>query len=102
MKIEKKTKKGLKTNFVISVDKKTIQKKIEERLNELQTEVNLKGFRPGKVPPNVIQSQFGKAVYGDVIDKILKESSAKAIGNEKIKVAGQPKIDLKTFGKERT
>ena len=78
--------------------KKTIQKKIEERLNELQTEVNLKGFRPGKVPPNVIQSQFGKAVYGDVIDKILKESSAKAIGNEKIKVAGQPKIDLKTFG----
>ena len=98
MKIEKKTKKGLRTNFTVSVDKKIIQKKIEERLNELQTEVNLKGFRPGKVPPNVIKSQFGKAVYGDVIDKILKESSSKAIENEKIKVAGQPKIDLKTFG----
>ena len=61
--------------------KKLYKKKIEERLNELQ-KVNLKGFRPRKVPPNVIQSQFGKAVYGDVIDKILKESSAKAIGKK--------------------
>ena len=39
-----------------------------------------------------------KAIYGEVIDGILKESSAKAIEDNKIKVAGQPKIDLKTFG----
>ena len=98
MKIEVQSKKGLRTSLSIIIDKKTIQKKIEERLVELQSEVNLKGFRPGKVPPSVIKSQFGKAVYGDVIDKILKESSADAIKEKKIKVAGQPKIDLKTFG----
>jgi len=98
MKTEIKEKKGLRTVLSIIVDKKTIEKKLNERLNELQNEVNLKGFRPGKVPANVIKSQFGKAIYGEVIDKILKESSTKAIEEKKIKAVGQPKIDLKTFG----
>ena len=98
MKIEVQSKKGLKTSLSILIDKKTIQKKLEERLKELQNEVSLKGFRPGKVPPSVIKNQFGKAVYGEVIDKILRESSSKALTEKKIKVAGQPRIDLKSFG----
>ena len=98
MKIEVQSKKGLRTVLSVHVDKKTIQKKIEERLDELQKEIALKGFRPGKVPPSVIKSQFGKSIYGEVIDKILKESSSKAISEKKLKVAGQPKIDLKQFG----
>ena len=80
------------------VDKKTIQEKMDKRLIELQKEVSLKGFRTGKVPPSVIKSQFGKSIYGEVIDKILRETSVKAIQEKKNKVAGQPKIDLKTFG----
>ena len=52
---------------------------MNERLLELQKEVALKGFRPGKVPPSVIKSQFGKSVYGEVIDKVLRETSTKAI-----------------------
>ena len=71
---------------------------MDEKLNELQKEVALKGFRPGKVPPAVIKSQFGKSIYGEVIDKILRETSSKAIDEKKLKVAGQPKIDLKQFG----
>ena len=98
MKVEIQSKKGLRTILSVVVDKKTIQKKMDERLNELQKEVSLKGFRPGKVPPSVIKSQFGKSIYGEVIDKILRETSTKAIDSNKIKVAGQPKIDLKTFG----
>ena len=98
MKVRVNSKKGLKTSLSVLVDKKTIQKKLEEKLNELQDKVHLKGFRPGKVPQNVIKNQFGKAIYGEVIDGILKETSAKAIEENKIKVAGQPKIDLKTFG----
>ena len=98
MKIEIKSKKGLSTTLSIIVDKKTIQNKMEERLSELQKEVALKGFRPGKVPSSVIKSQFGKSIYGEVIDKILRETSSKAILEKKLKVAGQPKIDLKQFG----
>ena len=98
MKIEVQSKKGLRMVLSVVVDKKTIQQKMDERLSELQSEVSLKGFRPGKVPSSVIKSQFGKSIYGEVIDKILRETSSKAITDKKIKVAGQPKIDLKQFG----
>ena len=98
MKIEVKSKKGLRTILSIIIDKKSIKVKMDEKLNELQKEVALKGFRPGKVPPAVIKSQFGKSIYGEVIDKILRETSSKAIDEKKLKVAGQPKIDLKQFG----
>tara|TARA_E500000178_G_scaffold199012_1_gene197065 strand:+ start:1210 stop:2574 length:1365 start_codon:yes stop_codon:yes gene_type:complete len=98
MKIEVKSKKGLRTTLSVIVDKKNIQIKINERLSELQKEVSLKGFRPGKVPPEVIKSQFGKSIYGEVVDKILRETTTKAIDEKKLKVAGQPKIDLKQFG----
>ena len=36
-------------------------------------------FRPRKVPPEVIKSQFGKSIYGEVVDKILRETTTKAI-----------------------
>ena len=98
MKIEVQNKKGLTTTLNIVIDKKTIQEEMDKRLIELQSEVSLKGFRPGKVPQTVIKSQFGKAIYGEVIDKILRESSNQAIDKQNIKAAGQPKIDLKTFG----
>jgi len=98
MKIEVKSKKGLRTTLSVIVYKKNIQIKVNERLSELQKEVSLKGFRPGKVPPEVIKSQFGKSIYGEVVDKILRETTTKAIDEKKLKVAGQPKIDLKQFG----
>ena len=98
MKVTIDSKKGLKTNLKIFVDKKTIEEKIGVRLAELSKTVNLKGFRPGKVPLNVLKRQFGKAVYGEVLEKILKETSTKALEEKKIKTAGQPKLDLKSYG----
>jgi len=98
MKVKINSKEGLKTSLSVLVDKKTIEKKLEGKLSELQSKADLKGFRPGKVPLAVIKDRFGKAIYGEVIDSILKETCAKAIEDNKIKVAGQPKIDLKTFG----
>ena len=98
MKIDVQSKKGLRTILSVVVDKKTIKQKMDERLSELQKEVSLKGFRPGKVPSAVIKNQFGKSIYGEVIDKVLRETSTKAISEKKLKIAGQPKIDLKQFG----
>ena len=73
MKVKVISKKGLKASLSVIVDKVTIQKKLDEKLNDLQTKVQLKGFRPGKVPQKVIKDQFGKVIYGEVIDGILKE-----------------------------
>ena len=98
MKVTVENKKGLKTNLKVFVDKKTIDEKISLRISELSKTVNIKGFRPGKVPTEVLKRQFGKAIYGEVLEKILQETSTKALEEKKIKVAGQPKLDLKTYG----
>jgi len=98
MKVTVDSKKGLKTNLKVFVDKKTIEEKMGVRLTELSKTVNLKGFRPGKVPTDVLKRQFGKAIYGEVLEKILQETSTQAIEEKKIKVAGQPKLDLKSYG----
>ena len=98
MKVTVDSKKGLTTDLRVIVDKKTINDQIVVRFEELKKTVNLKGFRPGKVPIEVLKQQFGKVVYGEVLDKILKESSTKALQYNKIKAAGQPKIDLKSHG----
>ena len=101
MKVTVESKKGLKTNLKVFVDKKTIDEKIGVRLNELGKTVNIKGFRPGKVPIDVLKRQFGKAVYGEVLEKILKETSTKALEEKKIKAVGQPKLDLKSYGEDK-
>jgi len=74
MKVTVDSKKGLKTNLKVFVDRKTIDEKIGVRLTELSKTANIKGFRPGKVPVEVLKKQFGKAVYGEVLEKILKET----------------------------
>ena len=98
MKVTVDSRKGLKTNLKVFVDKKTIDEKIGIRLTELSKTVNIKGFRPGKAPTDVLKRQFGKTVYGEVLEKILKETSTQALEEKKIKVAGQPKLDLKSYG----
>jgi len=101
MKVTVDSKKGLKTDLRVTVDKKTINDQMLGRFEELKKTVNLKGFRPGKVPIEILKRQFGKAVYGEVLDKVLKESSTKALEDKKIKVVGQPKIDLKSHGEDK-
>ena len=98
MKVTVDSKKGLKTTLKVFVDKKTIEEKISARLNELSKTINLKGFRPGKVPINVLKNKFGQEVYNEVLEKTLQETSTKAIEEKKLKIAGQPKLDLKSHG----
>jgi trigger factor len=101
MKVETSSKKGLKTVLKILIEKKTIDEKIKVRLEEVGRTITLKGFRPGKIPFNVLKSQFGKAVYGEVLEKTLQETSAQAIEEKKIKISGQPKLELKSHGEDK-
>ena len=98
MKVTVENKKNLEKNLKVLIDKSIISRELEQRFEQIKKDVVLKGFRPGKVPTDIIKKQFGKAVYGEVIDKILKESSAKALEEKKVRPALQPKIDLKSFG----
>ncbi len=101
MKVTVENKKGLNKDVKVFVDKKTMNNYIDEKYDEIKNTVNLKGFRPGKVPREVLKRQFGKAIFGEVLDKVLKETSTKALEENKIKPAGQPKLDLKSYGEDK-
>jgi trigger factor len=101
MKVTIENKKGLNKDLKVLIDKETMNSYMDEKYEEIKGTVNLKGFRPGKVPKEVLKRQFGKAVFGEVLDKVLKDTSAKALEENKIKPAGQPKLDLKTYGEDK-
>ena len=101
MKVTVENKKGLNKDLKVFVDKKTMNTYMDEKYEEIKGTVNLKGFRPGKVPREILKRQFGKAVFGEVLDKVIKETSTKALEENKIKPAGQPKLDLKTYGEDK-
>ena len=101
MKVTIENKKGLNKDIRVFIDKKTMETHMEEKYEEIKGTVNLKGFRPGKVPKEVLKRQFGKAIFGEVLDKVVKDTSKKALDENKIKPAGQPKLDLKTYGEDK-
>ena len=101
MKVTIENKKGLNKEVKVFIDKKTMTSYMDEKFEEIKSSVNLKGFRPGKVPKEILKRQFGKAVFSEVLDKVLKETSTKALEENKIKPAGQPKLDLKTYGEDK-
>jgi len=101
MKVTVENKKGLNKDLKVFIDKKTMNSYMDEKYDEIKGTVNLKGFRPGKVPKEILKRQFGKAVFSEVLDKVLKDTSTKALEENKIKPAGQPKLDLKTYGEDK-
>ncbi len=101
MKVTVENKKGLTKDLRVYIDKKTMSSYVDEKYEELKKNVVLKGFRPGKVPREILKKQFGETIFGEVLDKVLKDTSSKALEENKIKPAVQPKIDLKTYGEDK-
>jgi trigger factor len=101
MKVTVENIKGLNKDIKVFIDKKTMSAHMDKKYEEIKNTVNLKGFRPGKVPKEILKRQFGQAIFSEVLDKVLKDTSVKALEDNKIKPAGQPKLDLKTYGEDK-
>ncbi|NQW07462.1 MAG: trigger factor [Candidatus Pelagibacter sp.] len=101
MKVTVENIKGLNKDIKVFIDKKTMNTYMDEKYEEIKGTINLKGFRPGKVPKEILKRQFGQAIFSEVLDKVLKDSTTKALEDNKIKPAGQPKLDLKTYGEDK-
>ena len=86
----------------MTVPKEDLSAKLDAKIKEMQPQVSLKGFRPGKVPVTHIKKMFGQSIMKDVVEEMVNESSQKAINDNKIRPAGQPKIDLRANGEDVT
>jgi trigger factor len=74
-----------------------IDTKINERLSELAPTLRLPGFRPGKVPTQLVKKRFGQSVLGEVLEKSVNDSSQKTLDDRGLRPALQPSIEVTSF-----
>ncbi|MDB2437127.1 trigger factor [Hellea sp.] len=102
MQIKELKAEGLSKTFAITVPKEDLDTKLEAKIKEMQPQVSLKGFRPGKVPVAHIRKMFGQSIMKDVVEETVNETTQQAINDNKIRPAGQPKVDLRANGEDVT
>lgn len=88
---------GLKVELEVTVPANDIKKTQQARLKEVGKTAKLPGFRPGKVPMNMLEQKYGRAVMGEVLEIVVNNASAKAMKDKDIRPAMQPKIEVKEF-----
>jgi trigger factor len=93
MQITQTVSEDLRRQFTVTVPASELDAKVTKRLEELKPKVNLKGFRPGKAPVSFLKKQFGKSVMGEVVEQAVTEGSQKAISDNQLKPALQPKVE---------
>ena len=97
MNIKETLNEGLAREYEITITAAEIDDKVSARMAEVATTANMPGFRPGKVPISVVKARFGEQVKGEIIRTSLDEAAKKAIEDEELKLASQPKMDIKSF-----
>lgn len=88
---------GLNVEMEVIVTAQDIDKEVDARLEEVGKTVKMPGFRPGKVPMNILKQKYGKSVLGEVLEKIVNDNTAKLIEDKGLRPALQPKIEVKEF-----
>ena len=88
---------GLKRAFKVQLDAREIDNKMTGRLEELGKNVKVPGFRPGKVPIQILKQRFGKSVLGEVLERAVSDSSNQALTERGLRPAMQPKIEITSF-----
>ena len=87
--------KKLRKDFELILPKELVNKKIDDYIAKIQGTFNLNGFRKGQVPVSVIKDKHGSAIMIDEVEKLISENIKKIVADNKIKLALQPKVDLK-------
>ncbi len=85
----------LERKITLTLPVTAIQSEVDARLKKLARTVKMDGFRPGKVPMNVVAQRYGYSVQYEVLNDKVGEAFAQAANEAKVRVAGQPRITEK-------
>ena len=88
---------GLLYEFNITVPADEIETVVTNRLNELKKTAKIPGFRPGKVPVQMLRKQYGPSIMGEVLERTVGETSKKAMDERELRPVVQPKIEIVKF-----
>ncbi len=84
----------LRREFRITVEASDLDAKLLSRLEGMKDQVQLKGFRPGKVPVAHLRKTFGKSMMGEIVQEAVAEFSQKAVDDRSLRPAMSPQIQL--------
>jgi len=87
---------ALERRLDLSVVIADLDKDVEARLRKIGKTVKMPGFRPGKVPAAIIKQQYGHEAQSEAIGEALEKAFGEAVRSQKLRVAGQPRIEPKT------
>src|SRR5262245_8976213 len=85
---------GLKRELKVVIGQGELGERFQSRIDEVKDQVQLKGFRKGKVPVSHIKKLFGRSVMAEVVQQTVEETSRKAISDRNERPAHQPTIGL--------
>jgi trigger factor len=88
---------GLKREFRIVVPNDEVENQISSRLDELGRTIRVPGFRPGRVPQQLLRRRYGASVRGEVLENAVQDSTAEAIREHNLRPALPPKVDIVSF-----
>ena len=95
--VKVKKQKELKRELKVSVPSSVVEAKKMKRFEEIAKTAKMPGFRPGKAPINIIQSQYGNQVNQETLSDVLESSYAEAITEKELKPAGPPEVSIDQF-----
>jgi trigger factor len=85
---------GLKREYRVVVAATDLEARVNERLDDLKGRVQLRGFRPGKVPIAHLRRLYGKSAMAEVIEAAVREANSKIVTDHGFKLATEPKVVL--------
>jgi trigger factor len=88
---------GLRREFRIVVPNDEVESQISSRLDELGRTIRVPGFRPGRVPQQLLRRRYGASVRGEVLENAVQDSTAEAIREHNLRPALPPKVDIVSF-----
>ena len=91
---------GLKREFQVTVPASDLEARMAGRLSDLKDRVQLRGFRPGKVPVTHLRKLYGRSVMAETVEAVIRETNAKIIEERGLRLAMEPKVSLPTEGTE--
>jgi trigger factor len=92
MQITETLSEGLKREFQVTVPAADLETRVSGRLAELKGRVQLRGFRPGKVPVTHLRKVYGRSVMAETVETVIRELNAQIVQERGLRLAGEPKV----------
>ena len=94
MQIKETANEGLKRAYTVTIPAKEIDERITGEVKKVAPQVKMPGFRPGKVPANLVRKMHGEQLHAQTVNDLIRESVDKVMAENKLRPAMQPKVEL--------